>query len=156
LLLSLNAITVREIQPDAGMFRSGPILVADHVPPKVADVPVLIDEMLDHANGQTDGFYAAAFILWRVCWIHPFSDGNGRVARMLSYVCLSLTLLEVVDLGGFFSQLLEREDEYRAALADADKRWAASDQDYNDPDVVRDLEQLLLDIYADLQQLPND
>lgn len=150
LLLSLNAIAVREIQPDAGIFRSEPILVADHVPPKSTDVSSLVDEMFDHVNGQTDGFYAAAFVLWRVCWIHPFSDGNGRVARMLSYICLSLVLREVIDCGGFFSQLLERSDDYHAALADADKRWAASDQDYQDPEVVREMEQLLLDIYADL------
>lgn len=155
LLLSLNAIAVREIQPDAGMFRREQILVRDHIPPKAADVPTLIDEMLDHANGQIDDFYTAAFILWRVCWIHPFSDGNGRVARMLSYISLSILLREVIDLGGFFSQIMQREDEYYAALADADKRWAASDQDYQDPNVVRDMEQLLLDIYAVLQQHPS-
>jgi fido (protein-threonine AMPylation protein) len=155
LLLSFHEIVVRDIQPDAGMFRSEPILVADHVPPKVADVPTLIDEMLTHVCGQTNNFYAAAFILWRVCWVHPFSDGNGRVARMLSYLCLSLTLCEVID-DRFFGQLLERESEYHAALADADKRWAVSDQDYEDPEVVRDMELLLLDIYAGLQQLPSD
>jgi Fic family protein len=28
--------------------------------------------------------------MWRLNWIHPFADGNGRTARILSYVILSI------------------------------------------------------------------
>jgi fido (protein-threonine AMPylation protein) len=28
----------------------------------------------------------SAFVLWRLNWIHPFDDGNGRTARALAYL----------------------------------------------------------------------
>ena len=30
--------------------------------------------------------------MWRLNWIHPFADGNGRTSRILSYVVLSIRL----------------------------------------------------------------
>jgi hypothetical protein len=30
--------------------------------------------------------HLAAYLMWRLNWIHPFADGNGRTARMTSYV----------------------------------------------------------------------
>jgi len=31
-------------------------------------------------------------VLWRICWIHPFEDGNGRTVRAASYLVLSMRL----------------------------------------------------------------
>jgi Fic family protein len=28
--------------------------------------------------------------MWRLNWIHPFADGNGRISRIISYVVLSV------------------------------------------------------------------
>ncbi len=36
--------------------------------------------------------HLAACLLWRVNWIHPFSDGNGRTARALGYAVLAIRL----------------------------------------------------------------
>jgi len=149
LILRLNQIIVRDTSSDAGKFRSKPIVVHEHIPPKVREVPGFMDEMCDHANLQADEFYVAAFVLWRLNWIHPFTDGNGRVARVLSYVCLSVTLGVAVD-GEFIGQVLDRKNEYYAALEAADRAWAESEQDYSEPEVVRDLQDLLFDIYIDL------
>jgi Fic family protein len=149
LILQLNQIAVCGLSNDTGKFRSKPVTVHKHVPPKVREIPRLVDEMCDHANLQTDAFYVAAFVLWRLNWIHPFADGNGRVARVLSYICLSITLGFAVD-GEFIGQLLDRRDEYYAALEAADRAWAASDQDYLDSEVVRELQHLLFDIYVNL------
>lgn len=32
----------------------------------------------------------AAFALWRILWVHPFKDFNGRAARAFAYICLCL------------------------------------------------------------------
>ena len=32
--------------------------------------------------------HLAAFVLWRLLWVHPFSDGNGRTARAACYLVL--------------------------------------------------------------------
>jgi Fic family protein len=34
--------------------------------------------------------HLAAYVMWRLNWIHPFADGNGRTSRILSYVVLSI------------------------------------------------------------------
>jgi len=31
-------------------------------------------------------------VLWRLSWIHPFSDGNGRTSRAAAHVVLSIKL----------------------------------------------------------------
>ena len=33
-----------------------------------------------------------AYVLWKLNWIHPFSDGNGRTARAVAYVVMSIKL----------------------------------------------------------------
>ena len=33
---------------------------------------------------------AAAFALWKINWIHPFKNGNGRTARAFAYTCVCL------------------------------------------------------------------
>ena len=56
----------------------------------------------------------------RLLFIHPFSDGNGRVTRLMSYATLHRTL----DTGGLWSiarGLARREDEYKKHLAACDE-----------------------------------
>jgi len=38
--------------------------------------------------GKLDTILAAAAAHNRLLWIHPFTDGNGRVARLMSYAML--------------------------------------------------------------------
>jgi Fic family protein len=55
----------------------------------------------------------------RLLWIHPFSDGNGRVARLVSYAML----LEALDTGGIWSiarGLARNVDKYKGSLAECD------------------------------------
>lgn len=39
-----------------------------------------------------DALDVASFALWRITWIHPFHDGNGRTAIVFAYACLCLKL----------------------------------------------------------------
>ncbi|MGM4886430.1 Fic family protein [Tardiphaga sp. 11_C7_N12_6] len=83
-----------------------------------------LDRMCETINSGWDTWDAlelAAFTLWRLNWIHPFTDGNGRTARALSYLILN------VKLGGVLpgtptipEQLLHLRAEYLDALAQAD------------------------------------
>lgn len=41
---------------------------------------------------EGDPLDVAAFALWRISWIHPFRDGNGRTAFAFAYACLCLKL----------------------------------------------------------------
>jgi Fic family protein len=55
----------------------------------------------------------------RLLWIHPFSDGNGRVARLVSHAML----LQALDTGGIWSiarGLARNVDSYKGHLAECD------------------------------------
>ena len=49
--------------------------------------------------GKAETILAAAAAHHRLVWIHPFLDGNGRVARLMSHA----TLLEALDTGAVWS-----------------------------------------------------
>lgn len=59
------------------------------------------------------------FSLRRLLWIHPFLDGNGRVARLMSHA----VLLETLDTGGVWSVargLARAQAAYKAHLISCD------------------------------------
>jgi len=69
--------------------------------------------------GRTDSIIAAATAHHRLLWVHPFIDGNGRVARLMSHA----VLLEKLDTGALWSVargLARSVAEYKAHLAACD------------------------------------
>jgi Fic family protein len=59
-------------------------------------------------------------------WIHPFADGNGRTARAVSYVVLSIKLDSLLPgTPTIPEQIASNKDPYYKALEDADKAWAS-------------------------------
>jgi Fic family protein len=71
--------------------------------------------------GKFDAVLQAAAAHHRLVWIHPFADGNGRVARLVSYAML----LEALNSGGIWSiaRGLSRSDaDYKGHLAACDLR----------------------------------
>lgn len=69
--------------------------------------------------GKTDQVIAAACAHHRLLWIHPFLDGNGRVARLLSHAQL-LKTLETGALWSVARGLARRESQYKQHLAACD------------------------------------
>ena len=85
-LSECNQITIQGIYGCAGEYRRGPVTVGDYVPPKATRIPELVEDFCSYVNQpKLDPFHRAAYVLWRINWIHPFVDGNGRVARELCY-----------------------------------------------------------------------
>lgn len=69
--------------------------------------------------GRSETILTAPAAHHRLLWIHPFLDGNGRVARLMSHA----VLLEVLDTGAVWSVargLARRDNEYKAHLAACD------------------------------------
>ena len=69
--------------------------------------------------GRAETIIAAAAAHHRLLWIHPFLDGNGRVARLMSHAML----LEALDTGGVWSisrGLARNESTYKNHLAACD------------------------------------
>lgn len=61
-----------------------------YTPPPVHDVPVLMRELIDWLNADTDvhPVLVAGTAQFQLVHVHPFLDGNGRTSRLLSTLCL--------------------------------------------------------------------
>ncbi len=72
------------------------------------------EEVYSHL-GKTETILATAAAHHRLLWIHPFLDGNGRVARLVSHT----QLLKTLDTGGLWSisrGLARNESAYKQYL----------------------------------------
>lgn len=95
-LKELNFYAVHMLSPAPGAFRhevkiNVNIKNTPHTPPKWGQVPDLLEGFFDELQKLTADdkvFEAAAYALWRLNWIHPFAQGNGRTSRALSYFIL--------------------------------------------------------------------
>ncbi|MBQ7703355.1 MAG: Fic family protein [Firmicutes bacterium] len=57
----------------------------EYVPPEYRDVPALLEELVRYVNETDDHpLIVAAVVHYQLVTIHPFEDGNGRTARLLS------------------------------------------------------------------------
>ncbi len=128
-LWSLNHSAVTNIAQFGGRFREQPIYVGSHIPPHYNDVGNLMDQFLSvvHENWTIDEHPTtlAAYALWRMNWIHPFVEGNGRTARAACYylICMRYGALlpgnKIVP-----ERIRENRAPYYAALKEADHHWA--------------------------------
>jgi len=67
----------------------------------------------------------AAYVMWRVNWIHPFFGGNGRTARSASYLVLCAKLGFLPAGNPTIPELIAANREpYYQALRSADTAWA--------------------------------
>jgi hypothetical protein len=68
----------------------------------------------------------SAYAMWRLNWIHPFADGNGRTARALSYLVLCVGLLRLLPGEMTIPERIARNKyPYWDALGAADRAWKA-------------------------------
>ena len=129
----LHLLTIKDIYTCAGNFRDGAIGImnSNHQPPHADQVPVLVDKMCEYANQhQGDAIHVAAYLMWRINWVHPFSGGNGRTSRAVSYLALSVSLnLLLPGSPTIPDQIMAHRDPYYEALEAADTTFACGDLD---------------------------
>ena len=65
--------------------------IPDYIPPEYSDIPGLLDELVEYVNTTDDHpLIVAAIVHYQLVTIHPFEDGNGRTARLLSGYVLDI------------------------------------------------------------------
>lgn len=86
MVLKLHSMLMNGVRPDAGFYRDHAVRITgvDLPTANCAKIPDLMPEIMGHAS-KTDGdaLASTAFVHARFEQIHPFSDGNGRVGRLL-------------------------------------------------------------------------
>ncbi len=152
-LLDLNRCAIEGLDAYAGSWRPGGVKInkSKHIPPDGHLVAELVEDLCDYVNdnwNEASAIHLAAVVMWRLNWIHPFTEGNGRTSRAASY--LVLCAKEQILLPGEYSipeQIVENRTPYYAALEDGDQHYAENNEEL-DQNVVPAMEELLAGMLA--------
>lgn len=123
LLFVNDPTTGEDVEVVPGALRERDVQVGRHIAISPGAVPRFLARM-DAAYaklGRVDAIVAAAAAHHRLLWVHPFIDGNGRVARLVSYAML-LRSLDTRGLWSVARGLARRESRYKQHLAACDMR----------------------------------
>jgi Fic family protein len=133
-LWALNHVAVANISAFGGHFRSEPIYVGDHRPPHYSEVNDWMDRFISNVH---ENWYIwsptelAAYVLWRMNWIHPFIEGNGRTARAACYYILCVRSGALQPGKKILPERIrENRDGYERALIAADEAWDGGNLDF--------------------------
>jgi fido (protein-threonine AMPylation protein) len=147
-ILELQDAALKGIHPLSGTFRNTPITIkgSAHAPPDRYSVPEEVELLCKYVNEhweESNAIHLAAYILWKLNWIHPFADGNGRTARAVSYAVLCIKLDGLLPgMSTIPEQIAANKGPYYDALEKADEANASGTID------VSALEQMLSEMLA--------
>jgi Fic family protein len=116
-----NPATKERVRVIPGELRPRDVLVGEHLAVSPGAVPRFLQRYEETYGGlgRTDTILSTAAAHHRLVWIHPFLDGNGRVARLMSHA----VLLETLDTGSVWSVargLARNVQAYKSHLAACD------------------------------------
>lgn len=146
-LLALNRCAIEGLDAYAGVWRPAGIEIGEskHEPPGGHLVPECVEEMCDYVNdrwSQKSAIHLSSFVMWRLNWIHPFTEGNGRTSRAAAYLVLcakSGSLLPGTET--IPEQIVSNRGPYYKALEEADSAYLTEKQ-FTDT-TVAEMEKLL-------------
>ena len=90
----IHALVLKGIDDEAaGRYRPGIVRISgsEYIPPEAIAVPSLMSDFSKWLNGEANALTVierAALAHFHLVHIHPFSDGNGRTARLLMNLIL--------------------------------------------------------------------
>jgi len=129
----LHALTVRDLEREGdrtpGTYRRGAVRIgqSSHVPPDALLVSEYMQALVNFINEEHQpkyGLMKVALAHHRFGWVHPFSNGNGRVVRLLTYALLIKYGFNVKDGGRVLNPVAvfcNDREKYYAMLGRADE-----------------------------------
>ena len=117
-----NPATHERMQVAPGELRNRDVMVGGHIAISSPAVPRFLARFEEAYSrlGKTETILGAAAAHHRLTWIHPFLDGNGRIARLMSHA----TLLDTLHTGAVWSiarGLARNVAAYKGHLAACDQ-----------------------------------
>ena len=143
MILQLHRAALKGLTAFAGTYRNTVVKIggSGHQPPEAPFVPEEVEHLCDYVNNNWDtesALHLSAYVLWKLNWIYPFVDGNGRTSRMVSNVVLNIKLDALLPgTPTIPEQISESKPPYYSALEKADRAWTLGQID------VSELESLL-------------
>ncbi len=125
IIKALNFQAITCLHTNAGEYRPCAVSVGTHTPPDHYRVDALMEDFVNVINRNfesLDPVTLTAMVLWRLNFIHPFINGNGRTARAACYFVLCIRLGGWLPGNTILPELIRRErDAYVKALQAADQ-----------------------------------
>ncbi len=118
-LLKTQGIITKSLTVDSGNFRKNSVGVFDKevcifMAPPHTSVPSLMDDLFNWLNANKDEIHPlilSSIFHYEFVFIHPFSDGNGRTARLWQNVILS-NFKELFEYMPIESRIKKYQQEY--------------------------------------------
>ena len=89
----------------------------EYIPPEYIDIPELLDELVEYVTTTDDHpLIIAAVVHYQLVTIHPFEDGNGRTARLMSGYILDYYGYGFQGIGSLEEYFAYDPDEYYESL----------------------------------------
>jgi Fic family protein len=128
IIMQLHSTALEGLSSFAGRYRPAGVAIggSSHQPPKAFQVPEFVEELCEYVNDNWDksALHLCAYVMWRLNWIHPFDDGNGRTSRAVSYVVLCVRLgFRLPGRRTIPEQIAENKPPYYRALEAADAAY---------------------------------
>lgn len=122
LLWAEDSQRAKKVRVPGGKLREHDVQVGGHIAISPGAIPRFLKRFEEVYNqlGKSESILGAAASHHRLLWVHPFLDGNGRVARLVSYA----QLLEKLDTAGVWSiarGLARKEADYKRHLMACDQ-----------------------------------
>jgi Fic family protein len=126
-LLLAHGLLMKGLIEDAGQYRRGSVGIlkgknVSHIAPPARQVPSLMDKLFDFLKSESEGspLIRACVFHYELEFIHPFSDGNGRMGRFWQSLILTKyhPLFEYLPVE---SLIKKKQTEYYQILESCDK-----------------------------------
>ena len=125
IICALNFHAIACLHGGAGLYRPCAVSAGLFQPPEFHQVPELMDDFVNMVNrwwAETNPVVLATHVLWRLSYIHPFINGNGRTARAAAYYVLCAASGAWLPGSVLLPELLTRHrKDYIEALRRADQ-----------------------------------
>lgn len=90
---------------------------AEYIPPEYSEIPQLLDELVEYVNTTDDHpLIVAGVVHYQLVTIHPFEDGNGRTARLMSGYIMDTMGYGFNGIGSLEEYFAYDPDEYYSSL----------------------------------------
>ncbi|UDF03776.1 Fic family protein [Asticcacaulis sp. AND118] len=130
ILKALNYHAITCLHPSAGEFRPCEVRVGNHLPPPWWEVPAHMQMFTNEVNfmwNSSGPIGLAAYVLWKLNYIHPFINGNGRTARVACHYVICAKAGGWLPGTPILPELITaNRPEYYAGLRVADQSLAAT------------------------------
>lgn len=128
----LHGVAMHKLLQTPGEYRQEAVHLTNspHVPPAWFEVAGHMAGLFEYVNANWDSadlIHLSSYVLWRLNWVHPFPNGNGRTSRSAAYMVMQVKHGKLLpSRNSIIAQIVADRAPYYAALRHADEVMKAT------------------------------